>query len=129
MHGLVVSSGELKVIDQKAFQGLVSPLQALGLPNNQLQSVPTEALNSLPELDRLDLSGNVMKILDGGSFKVQYGLEIVTQCIRNLIQFNKLKLCQIYLVSNSICADDEYLFEFGCNRFTNKLIAALVKSV
>lgn len=76
LHGLVVSSGELKVIDQRAFEGLTSPLQALGLPNNQLQSVPTEALNSLPELDRLDLSGNVMKILDGGSFKVGEGISI-----------------------------------------------------
>ncbi|CAG9762080.1 unnamed protein product [Ceutorhynchus assimilis] len=69
LHGLVISSGQIKEVDPVAFEGLSSPLQALGLPNNQLLSVPTLALNSLPELDRLDLSGNQMKMLDGGSFK------------------------------------------------------------
>ncbi|KAG5881024.1 hypothetical protein JTB14_018046 [Gonioctena quinquepunctata] len=69
LHGLVVSSGEIKEIHQSAFQKLASPLQALGLPNNRLVSVPTSALKSLPELDRLDLSGNKMKALDGDSFK------------------------------------------------------------
>lgn len=70
LHGLVVSSGEIKEIHQSAFQRLASPLQALGLPNNQLTAVPTQALEPLPELDRLDLSGNKMKSLEPGSFKV-----------------------------------------------------------
>lgn len=52
------------------FLGLSAPLQALGLPNNQLTSVPTLALKSLPQLDRLDLSGNKLQLLDGVSFKV-----------------------------------------------------------
>ncbi|XP_066257433.1 uncharacterized protein Lrt [Euwallacea similis] len=69
LHGLVISSGEVRDVDSIAFEGLTSPLQALGLPNNQLTSVPTLALKSLPELDRLDLSGNRMKILEGASFK------------------------------------------------------------
>nr|CAI5841348.1 unnamed protein product [Callosobruchus analis] len=55
----------LAIEDQK----LASPLQALGLPNNKLEAVPTEALAALPELDRLALSGNKMVKLDGGSFK------------------------------------------------------------
>ncbi|KAJ3648988.1 hypothetical protein Zmor_020752 [Zophobas morio] len=69
LHGLVVSSGEITDIDQSAFQGLASPLQALGLPNNKLTAVPTPALKPLPELDRLDLSSNKMKSLEINSFK------------------------------------------------------------
>lgn len=71
LHGLVISSGEITSVHQKAFQGLSAPLQALGLPNNMLSSVPTPALKSLPELDRLDLSENRLKVLDGNSFKVR----------------------------------------------------------
>ncbi|KAF7281424.1 leucine-rich tendon-specific protein [Rhynchophorus ferrugineus] len=69
LHGLVISSGEIREVNPVAFRGLASPLQALGLPNNQLYAVPTQALKSLPELDRLDLSGNKLKMLDGQSFK------------------------------------------------------------
>ncbi|KAL3288188.1 hypothetical protein HHI36_002638 [Cryptolaemus montrouzieri] len=69
LHGLVVSSGEIREVSQAAFQGLGSPLQALGLPNNQLTSVPIVALRFLPELDRLDLSSNKLKSLDINSFK------------------------------------------------------------
>ncbi|XP_060532930.1 leucine-rich repeats and immunoglobulin-like domains protein 1 [Cylas formicarius] len=69
LHGLVISSGEIREVNPHAFQGLASPLQALGLPNNQLTAVPTQALKYLPELDRLDLSGNKMKTIDGASFK------------------------------------------------------------
>lgn len=72
LHGLVISSGEITSVHQKAFQGLVAPLQALGLPNNMLSVVPTLALKSLPELDRLDLSENRLKVLDGNSFKVHF---------------------------------------------------------
>lgn len=71
LHGLVISSGEIREIHQTAFQGLSAPLQALGLPNNQLTAVPIEALKSLPELDRLDLSGNKLRALDAESFKVR----------------------------------------------------------
>lgn len=72
LHGLVISSGEIKEIHPTAFQGLLAPLQALGLPNNQLTRVPILALSSLPELDRLDLSSNRMKTLDSDSFKVRF---------------------------------------------------------
>ncbi|XP_071053500.1 leucine-rich repeats and immunoglobulin-like domains protein 1 [Onthophagus taurus] len=72
LHGLVISSGEISEIHRSAFEGLSAPLQALGLPNNQLTTVPTEALKSLPELDRLDLSGNRLRVLSETSF---YGLK------------------------------------------------------
>ncbi|XP_056640290.1 slit homolog 1 protein-like isoform X2 [Diorhabda carinulata] len=69
LHGLVISSGELKNIVENAFDKLASPLQALGLPNNQLETVPISALRSLPELDRLDISGNRLRNLDRKSFE------------------------------------------------------------
>lgn len=70
LHGLVISSGEIKEIHNTAFKGLAAPLQALGLPNNQLVTVPIAALKYLPELDRLDLSSNKLKVLDSESFQV-----------------------------------------------------------
>lgn len=72
LHGLVVSSGELKRIHENAFIGLITPLQALGLPNNLLDSVPTIALSHLIGLERLDLSQNKLKMLEAGSFKVKF---------------------------------------------------------
>ncbi|KAK9728539.1 Leucine rich repeat [Popillia japonica] len=69
LHGLVISSGEIKEIHNTAFKGLAAPLQALGLPNNQLVTVPIAALKYLPELDRLDLSSNKLKVLDSESFQ------------------------------------------------------------
>ncbi|XP_050509661.1 protein slit [Diabrotica virgifera virgifera] len=77
LHGLVVSSGELRSIVNNAFERLASPLQALGLPNNQLDTVPTTALNSLPELDRLDLSGNKLEKLNHKSFEGLQNLSFV----------------------------------------------------
>ncbi|XP_044740024.1 carboxypeptidase N subunit 2 [Chrysoperla carnea] len=69
LHGLVVSSGAIKDVHKHAFMGLASPLQALGLPNNQLSTIPTAALAALPTLDRLDLSHNLLRKLDNSSFK------------------------------------------------------------
>ena len=71
LHGLVVSSGEIHHVSELAFSGLAGPLQALGLPNNKLQIVPTTALLALPALDRLDLSHNHLETLSTGSFKVR----------------------------------------------------------
>lgn len=71
LHGLVVSSGAIKDVHKHAFMGLASPLQALGLPNNQLSTIPTAALAALPTLDRLDLSHNLLRKLDNSSFKVK----------------------------------------------------------
>jgi hypothetical protein len=73
LHGLVVSSGEIHHVSERAFSGLAGPLQALGLPNNKLQTVPTAALSALPTLDRLDLSYNRLETLTAGSFKVRSG--------------------------------------------------------
>ncbi|KAG8232053.1 hypothetical protein J437_LFUL012004 [Ladona fulva] len=69
LHGLVVSSGEIKRVAERAFDGLASPLLALGLPNNALAIVPAPALALLPQLERLDLSHNHLRALDGNSFK------------------------------------------------------------
>ena len=71
LHGLVVSSGEIHQVSELAFSGLAGPLQALGLPNNKLQTVPTAALLALPALDRLDLSHNHLETLTTSSFKMR----------------------------------------------------------
>ncbi|XP_026807749.1 LOW QUALITY PROTEIN: leucine-rich repeat-containing protein 15-like [Rhopalosiphum maidis] len=69
LHGLVVSSGEIKSVSDAAFDGLGSPLQALGLPNNQLERVPSSALAMLSGLERLDLSHNRLHTIHNNSFK------------------------------------------------------------
>lgn len=69
LHGLVVSSGDIRKIAQGAFLNISTTLLALGLPNNKLPSVPTEALTHLPKLDRLDLSNNKIHALEAGAFK------------------------------------------------------------
>lgn len=73
LHGLVVTSGEIQNVSDKAFAGLLNPLQALGLPNNGLRSIPN--LRDLSELERLDLSRNRISELDSASFA---GLKSVT---------------------------------------------------
>ncbi|XP_066597209.1 carboxypeptidase N subunit 2-like [Prorops nasuta] len=67
--GLVFSSGELKRVDGSAFDSLARPLQALGLPNNLLEVVPTAAFGNLLELEQLDLSRNKLRTLQANSFK------------------------------------------------------------
>ncbi|KAL0860503.1 hypothetical protein ABMA27_009877 [Loxostege sticticalis] len=69
LHGLVISSGDIRRVQQGAFNSVAATLLALGLPNNQLPSVPTEALTRLLNLDRLDLSNNKIHTLDATSFK------------------------------------------------------------
>ncbi|XP_054277329.1 carboxypeptidase N subunit 2-like isoform X2 [Macrosteles quadrilineatus] len=69
LHGLVVSSGELRHVSPDAFTGLTTPLQALGLPNNQLDSVPTSAFRGLLHLERLDLSHNKIHRIHNISFE------------------------------------------------------------
>ncbi|XP_063216385.1 protein slit-like [Bacillus rossius redtenbacheri] len=68
LHGLVVSSGEIRHVSEAAFSRLRAPLQALGLPNNRLEAVPTRAVAQLRALDRLDLSHNGLRSLGAGSF-------------------------------------------------------------
>lgn len=70
LHGLVISSGEIKRVHRVAFQGLRTPLQALGLPNNALMSVPWTALSPFGLLERLDLSNNRIKVLGPSDFAV-----------------------------------------------------------
>lgn len=85
LHGLVISSGEIKRVHRLAFYGLKTPLQALGLPNNALSDVPSQSLAPLTSLDRLDLSNNRIKSLEASDFLVSYFVEIV--CIFDLYEF------------------------------------------
>lgn len=70
LHGLFISSGEIKRVHRLAFVGLKTPLQILGLPNNALPSVPSNSLSQLKLLDRLDLSNNRIKELLSTDFMV-----------------------------------------------------------
>ncbi|XP_025269965.1 leucine-rich repeat-containing protein 15 [Camponotus floridanus] len=88
LHGLVVSTGELKHVHENAFTALTRPLQALGLPNNLLDSVPTTALSHLVGLDRLDLSHNKLKTLEADSFKGLSSLTYLDLCDNLLSQLS-----------------------------------------
>ncbi|XP_030368949.1 slit homolog 3 protein [Scaptodrosophila lebanonensis] len=68
LHGLVISSGEIKRVHKSAFLGIKGPLQALGLPGNALLSVPWNSLSTLTSLERLDLSNNKIKALGPADF-------------------------------------------------------------
>ncbi|EDW02437.1 GH21992 [Drosophila grimshawi] len=68
LHGLVISSGEIKRVHKSAFLGIKGPLQALGLPGNALLSVPWNALSTLSSLERLDLANNKIKALGTSDF-------------------------------------------------------------
>lgn len=72
LHGLVISSGEIKRVHRLAFLGMETPLQALGLPNNALTAVPWQSLAPLTSLDRLDLSNNRIKYLGASDFLVSF---------------------------------------------------------
>ncbi|KAI5710848.1 hypothetical protein M8J75_011951 [Diaphorina citri] len=117
LHGLVISSGELKNISDGAFIGLSSPLQALGLPNNLLSVVPTSALAPLaPNLDRLDLSHNQLYKLENTSFKGLSSLNFLD------LSYNKLMTlsqdCLAPLVTLRV-------LRLQGNRLTVSVVAAL----
>ncbi|XP_034951285.1 leucine-rich repeat-containing protein 15 [Chelonus insularis] len=88
LHGLVVSTGELRRVNDNAFTALVRPLQALGLPNNLLEAVPTSALAHLIGLDRLDLSRNKLHTLEAHSFKGLATLTYLDLCDNLLSQLS-----------------------------------------
>ncbi|XP_077259997.1 leucine-rich tendon-specific protein isoform X2 [Temnothorax americanus] len=88
LHGLVVSTGELRHVHENAFTALARPLQALGLPSNLLDSVPTIALSYLVGLDRLDLSHNKLKTLEADSFKGLSNLTYLDLCDNLLSQLS-----------------------------------------
>lgn len=88
LHGLVVSSGEIKSVSDVAFNGLASPLQALGLPNNQLERVPSSALATLNGLERLDLSHNRLHTVHNNSFKVIFRYFIFNKELDNWYNIN-----------------------------------------
>ncbi|XP_066956162.1 leucine-rich repeat-containing protein 15-like isoform X1 [Macrobrachium rosenbergii] len=66
--GLVVTTADLKSITSEAFKGLEESLAALGLPNNKLNYVPVDALKRLKQLQRLDLSDNLIEELKSRAF-------------------------------------------------------------
>lgn len=74
LSGLFISSGEIKRVHRSAFNGLKTPLQILGLPNNALNTVPSNSLQQLTSLDRLDLSNNEIKMLSSTDFVVRFSL-------------------------------------------------------
>lgn len=88
LHGLVVSTGELRRVHENAFTSLNRPLQALGLPNNLLESVPTAALSRLVGLDRLDLSRNKLQTLEADSFLGLTNLTYLDICDNMLSQLS-----------------------------------------
>ncbi|XP_015115815.1 leucine-rich repeat protein soc-2 homolog [Diachasma alloeum] len=88
LHGLVISTGELRRVNENAFTALVRPLQALGLPNNLLEAIPTAALMHLQGLERLDLSRNKLKTLESQSFKGQSSLTYLDLCDNLLSQLS-----------------------------------------
>ncbi|XP_011301455.1 leucine-rich repeat-containing protein 15 [Fopius arisanus] len=88
LHGLVISTGELRRVNDNALTSLVGPLQALGLPNNLLESVPTGALQHLQGLERLDLSRNKLKTLEALAFKGQQSLTHLDLCDNLLSQLS-----------------------------------------
>lgn len=79
LSGLFISSGEIKRVHRSAFSGLKTPLQILGLPNNALTSVPSNSLQQLTSLDRLDFSNNEIKTLSPTDFVVR----LETSVLRN----------------------------------------------
>lgn len=83
LHGLVISSGEIKRVHRLAFLGMKTPLQALGLPNNALTDVPYQSLSPLTSLDRLDLSNNRIKYLGAADFLVSSSHDIILFCFNN----------------------------------------------
>lgn len=69
LHGLVISSGEIKRVHRLAFSGMINGLQALGLPNNKLTNVPSSSILPLANtLDRLDLSNNLIQTITSSDF-------------------------------------------------------------
>lgn len=88
LHGLVVSSGEIKYVSDAAFDGLASPLQALGLPNNLLERVPSSALATLNGLERLDLSHNRLHTIHNNSFKVS-GMNQTPRCLDRSVNIHR----------------------------------------
>ncbi|XP_076234492.1 leucine-rich tendon-specific protein [Calliopsis andreniformis] len=88
LHGLVISTGELRRVHENAFTALTRPLQALGLPNNLLDAVPTIALSHLVGLERLDLSQNKLKTLEADSFKGLSNLTYLDLCDNLLSQLS-----------------------------------------
>lgn len=105
LHGLVISSGEIKRLHRLAFSGMKTPLQALGLPNNALQAVPWQSLSSLTSLDRLDLSNNRIKYIGASDFLVSFYffflehlcLPFINHCLLYIFHFQQMLQNLTYL--------------------------------
>jgi len=63
LSGLVISSGHLSGVSEESFLGLEHQLTSLGLPNNEIKTIPVQAVSSLVNLSRLDVSGNQISLV------------------------------------------------------------------
>ncbi|EEB16255.1 leucine-rich transmembrane protein, putative [Pediculus humanus corporis] len=118
LHGLVLTSGELKNVSKRAFSQLSGSVQALGLPNNKLETVPGEALKVLKQLERLDLSYNKLSDINFQSFV-------------NLINLKYLDLSNNRIVNISFDAFSQMknltVIKLNKNRLMISTISALTK--
>ncbi|CAL4109853.1 unnamed protein product, partial [Meganyctiphanes norvegica] len=76
--GLIVTSAGILEIPPEAFSGLQTSLTALGMPSNNLTTVPSMAIKPLRLLQRLDISDNLIKELLPRAFPTLLGLEQLT---------------------------------------------------
>ena len=65
---LQISSAQLRAVSQNAFRGLENTMQTLNLANNNLRTVPVEALRQLRLLRQLDLSANQITYVADNAF-------------------------------------------------------------
>lgn len=98
LHGLVISSGILRWISPNAFKSLKQPFEALGLPNNLLKHVPTEALRPLKSLTRLDLSHNSLSSLYDYSFEDLSSLQFLDLCGNKLMNISAATFLELRIL-------------------------------
>lgn len=121
LSGLFISSGEIKRVHRSAFSGLKTPLQILGLPNNALSSVPSNSLQQLTSLDRLDLSNNEIKLLSPTDFVVSH-LRLFASIRFSRFLFQSLqKLTYLEISENQISSISPKTFQPLKNLVTLKL--------
>lgn len=120
LHGLILTSGKLRNVSKNAFEGLLNPLQALGLPNNQLEVVPTEALEGLAHLERLDLSYNKFSELNSRSLNGLWSLKVLDLSNNQIAKVAPDAFSQMKNLT---------VIKLGGNRLTISTVSALTKLI